>query len=199
MSQLNDEILRATGGPTVNEGLALWFGKQKSEALNDAELRWLKGGDGAVGSTINDLWYTFLRAATLTGAINDMKLAYWKGALGPELVVNGDFSTDSVWTKGAGWTIAGGTAVGAAGSASALSQGPIALTPGNPYYVVFNIVTRTGGSVGPNVGTTLGTAQAAVGRHSEIILAGAGSLVAMDKDALFAGNVDSFSVRARLI
>lgn len=28
----------------------------------------------------------------------------------PELVVNGDFATDSNWTKGTGWTISGGTA-----------------------------------------------------------------------------------------
>ena len=30
--------------------------------------------------------------------------------LGSELVVNGDFATDSDWTKGTGWTISGGTA-----------------------------------------------------------------------------------------
>lgn len=30
--------------------------------------------------------------------------------LGPELIVNGNFTTDSDWTKGTGWTISGGTA-----------------------------------------------------------------------------------------
>ena len=30
--------------------------------------------------------------------------------LGSELIVNGDFATDSDWTKGTGWTISGGTA-----------------------------------------------------------------------------------------
>jgi hypothetical protein len=29
---------------------------------------------------------------------------------GPDLVINGDFATDSVWTKGAGWTISNGKA-----------------------------------------------------------------------------------------
>ena len=29
---------------------------------------------------------------------------------GPELVTNGDFATDSDWTKGAGWTISNGEA-----------------------------------------------------------------------------------------
>ena len=31
-------------------------------------------------------------------------------ALGPELVVNGSFATDTNWTKGTGWTISGGSA-----------------------------------------------------------------------------------------
>ena len=77
MSQLNDEILRATGGPTVNEGLALWFSKLATEALGDAERRWLLTQAGAVAGTINDLWYAVLRAAGHTGSLNDMKLAYW--------------------------------------------------------------------------------------------------------------------------
>jgi len=33
------------------------------------------------------------------------------GTAGSELVVNGDFATDSVWSKGAGWSITGGQAV----------------------------------------------------------------------------------------
>ena len=31
-------------------------------------------------------------------------------ALGSELVINGNFATDSNWTKGTGWTISGGVA-----------------------------------------------------------------------------------------
>jgi len=81
---VNDEILRATGGPTINEGLFTWFGGLKGEHLNDAEQRWLKGGDGAVGESVNDLWYTFLRAALFTGSLNDMKLSYWTAQLTPE-------------------------------------------------------------------------------------------------------------------
>lgn len=40
------------------------------------------GSLGSVGITVaganNDLWYAFLRDATYTGSVNDMKLAYWK-------------------------------------------------------------------------------------------------------------------------
>jgi len=41
------------------------------------------------------------------GVLNSIKPAY---ALGEELVTNGDFATDSNWTKGTGWTISGGKA-----------------------------------------------------------------------------------------
>lgn len=38
---LNDEILRATGGPTINDGLRSWFGALPGGNLNDAERLWL--------------------------------------------------------------------------------------------------------------------------------------------------------------
>jgi len=42
MSALNDEIKRATGGATVNEGLSSWFSRTNAENLGDAERRWLR-------------------------------------------------------------------------------------------------------------------------------------------------------------
>ena len=75
---INDEIVRATGGPTVNEGLSTWFSRTATETLGDAERRWLFNQVGAAGGTLSDLWYAVLRAAGHTGSLNDMKLAYWK-------------------------------------------------------------------------------------------------------------------------
>ncbi len=77
--QINDEILRATGGPTINDGLASWYGMTASETLNDAEMRWLLSQAGTTTGTINDLWFEFLSNApnSFTGALNDMKLLYW--------------------------------------------------------------------------------------------------------------------------
>ena len=73
---IQDEILRATGGPTVNDGLAVHFGKTATESLQDAERRWL-GGDEALAPVqqLNDLWI----ANYGPGQINDVKLAYWSG------------------------------------------------------------------------------------------------------------------------
>lgn len=74
MTTLNDEILRATGATTVNDGLATHYGKTATESLQDAEARWLFSQPAVtVKTTINDMWVQFQGA----GQINDLKLAYW--------------------------------------------------------------------------------------------------------------------------
>jgi hypothetical protein len=77
MPTLNDEILRATGGPTVNSGLATWYSKLATESLNDAELRWLKAQVGVTAETISDCWMQYLGSLGYTGTVNDRLLAYW--------------------------------------------------------------------------------------------------------------------------
>ena len=62
--------------------------------------------------------------------------------IGPELVDNGGFDTDTDWTKGTGWTI--NTTTGKAvhsGSAGYLSQN--ILTEGKVYQITFDIVSLT--------------------------------------------------------
>jgi hypothetical protein len=63
------------------------------------------------------------------------------GTAGSELVVNGDFATDSVWSKGTGWSITGGQAVcdGSQISRSFLRQNDI-YQDGNYIKVTFDIV-----------------------------------------------------------
>lgn len=65
--------------------------------------------------------------------------------LGPELVTNGGFDTDSGWTKGAGWVISGGQATFAAtGANSALTTFAIATAvSGRTYEIQFDIVSNT--------------------------------------------------------
>jgi hypothetical protein len=97
---VNDQIMLATGGPTINEGLSTWYSRTASETLDDAERRWLLTQVGAVGRSTGDLWYTVLRAAGHTGSLNDMKLAYWttEGTVNPFIdfliAENGDNLTD---------------------------------------------------------------------------------------------------------
>jgi len=42
--------------------------------------------------------------------------------LGPDIIVNGDFATDTNWSKGAGWTISGGVATYTPGAGAFMTQ-----------------------------------------------------------------------------
>lgn len=76
---VQDEILRATGGPTVNDGLSNYFGRTADESLQDAEFRWLGTQGGTLG-TIQDRWIEAFGPGTVFNGpaqLNDLKLAYW--------------------------------------------------------------------------------------------------------------------------
>jgi hypothetical protein len=60
------------------------------------------------------------------------------------ILSNGDFATDTVWTKGTGWTIGSGVATHGTGSASALSQSYIFR---GEHVITFTVSGRTAGSV----------------------------------------------------
>jgi hypothetical protein len=82
---LNDEILRATGGPTINDGQLAYFLAQggTGTALNDVTRSWLLSKIVAPTTgdeTTNDLWMIYLtEAGYTTGTLNDRQLAYWTG------------------------------------------------------------------------------------------------------------------------
>jgi hypothetical protein len=84
MSALGDEILRATGGPTINDGLFAWYGAEGGvgSSLQDRE-RSLLTSKGAFTGTNSDLWYQWLRSLGHTGSLNDMKLQFWTGQATP--------------------------------------------------------------------------------------------------------------------
>jgi hypothetical protein len=76
MTTLNDEILRATGGPTVNDGLLAYYQTNgaTSDDLQDAEREFLIAA-GALGAGSNqDLWLDLLPGAT---SLQDRQLVYW--------------------------------------------------------------------------------------------------------------------------
>ena len=99
MTTLNDAILAATGGPTINDGLATHFGKTASESLQDAEYRFLVEG-GAASGQLNDMWLTVLNENGFEGSINDAKLAFWKA--GGNLIIPANEFVNSAWSGGSG-------------------------------------------------------------------------------------------------
>lgn len=96
--------------------------------------------------------------------------------LGPELLANPNFDSDTVWTKGIGWTISGGEAVFVAGTAGALSQTGLAVVVGRRYYSVIEFLTLTGPGAQPRLGNSPGPAGAynLPGTFAQVITAGAG-------------------------
>jgi len=70
----------------------------------------------------------------------------YQDALGSELVVNGDFATDSDWAKGTGWSISGGSANGLA-TLDPIRQVISGFTDSKKYKVSFEITEVTNGFV----------------------------------------------------
>jgi hypothetical protein len=73
-------------------------------------------------------------------------LYIWQPGPYESTVTNGDFSADSDWAKGTGWSISSGSATKTAGVASNLSQAATNLKPGY-FYDLTCTLTRTAGNV----------------------------------------------------
>lgn len=112
--------------------------------------------------------------------------------IGLDLTRNGGFDTDTLWSKGAGWTIAGGVAVATASSAALTQVHQLAIS--TRYIVTYTVTAYTGGTVTVSLGPTSGTARSATGTYIEIITAG-GQNVAFTAAAATL-EIDNVSVRA---
>ena len=122
------------------------------------------------------------------------------GGVGPELVVNGSFATDTAWTKGTGWTIAAGVASAVATGASALSQVIAALVPGKTYRVTYSITAQ--GVAGDGVAFIVGgppqsTPRTGVGTYTQDVVCGAGTTFQFNAavGGAWEGSIDNVSVR----
>lgn len=73
------------------------------------------------------------------GMVLDKRLG---ATVGPELISNISFDTDTVWDKGEGWSISGGRAIHTGGVASYIKQGATIL--GEWYECVIDVAVATG-------------------------------------------------------
>lgn len=111
-----------------------------------------------------------------------------------EYTTNGTFASDTGWTKGTGWTIGSGVATATGAISTALEQtAGLSLVQGLAYEVRYT-VTRSAGTVTPNVGGTAGTGRTASGTYSEIIIGGSSQTISFTTSG-FTGTVDNVSVR----
>lgn len=116
-------------------------------------------------------------------------------AAAPELESNGNFASDTVWTKGANWTIAGGKATKSAGAANNLTDSTRVAVVGRTYRVEFTIENYGGaGALTPTMGAN-GTARTANGTYVEYITATGATALALAGGTSFSGDVKNVSVK----
>ncbi|KKM07914.1 hypothetical protein LCGC14_1729150 [marine sediment metagenome] len=114
------------------------------------------------------------------------------GAVPPDLVTNGDMGASGSWTEN-GWSISAGVANSVGAQDTNLDQ-TLVITENVAYEVVFEIKARSAGTVTPILGGVSGTAQSAVQVHTEIIIAGSGSLIRFDAIG-FTGTIDDVVIK----
>ena len=114
--------------------------------------------------------------------------------LGEDVIVNGDFATDSNWNTGTGWTISNGSANGL--NATGDLQQSNVIESGKYYEVTFTISNYVAGSVRvelPN-NSAEGITRSANGTYTERILS-VGTIVQFDGRTSFTGSIDNVSVK----
>ena len=143
VSGLNNLSFNSVGGSN-------FYGKTKAlavykEALTDANLRCLTYPNPVATTFDLDFdtiaeQFTFTRGSEAT-FVNEQGLIESTNQIGPELVVNGDFATDSDWNKGTSWAISGGKAnYNAVTTSSELRQLMPSIAVGKTIKVQFDVL-----------------------------------------------------------
>ena len=117
--------------------------------------------------------------------------------IGEEEVTNGDFATDSNWTKGTGWSISGGKA-NCDGSQSAQSNFyQVGIVPINIYYqVTFTATVVSGGVTLAIGGSNAQPITTASGTYTVYSKATSGdSNLYFSANSTFVGSIDNVSIK----
>jgi hypothetical protein len=115
------------------------------------------------------------------------------------LVTNGDFATDTDWTKGTGWTISGGVANAAAGTGSGMTQDVDSLKSGRSYWIQASYAVSAGTVqpvlAGNNSGDVGGATVSTTEVNAQVLTATSNTFgVRMFKGGAGAGTVDDIAV-----
>jgi len=86
--------------------------------------------------------------------------------LGAELVVNGNFATDTAWTKLTGWSIPGGSAVATNANGTAIYQ-VVAPSAGGYIEITFTVIACSAGAFAAVGNAVIGTPRTAPGTYTE--------------------------------
>lgn len=200
----NPVILDAAGRPATGNG-SIWLSGTYDFLVTDSD-------DVEIESTLNVTAFTttgeastaYFESFSGTGSqtafttsedlgTDERAIYVWVDSGLQENVTNGDFDTDTDWTKGTGWTIGSGVATATGAISTAIEQNSaVTLIEGQAYTVTYTM-TRSAGGLIPSVGGTDGTEQTADGTYTEVIIAGSTQVLAWTGNG-FTGTLDSVSV-----
>ena len=119
---------------------------------------------------------------------------------GPELITNGDFSTDSDWAKGTGWSISGGAAScdGTQTSGTQLTQNGT-YTLDKTYKVTYTLSSVTAGNVDVRLqgsgATVTGNSRNTDGTYTEYITSTGNTSFRIRGNDDFIGSIDNVSIK----
>jgi len=154
-------------------------------AYNNGEALCIKPDDAS-----GDFQFSRNSAAT---RVNAQGLVENVQILSSNLVTNGDFDTDSDWTKGTGWSISDGKAVAVSGTSSKLTQSISGLS-GKKCSVTFTLSNYGGnGTIKLDFGSLVGQDRNANGTYTEV---GTYDIDRLEffKNSSFSGSIDNVSV-----
>lgn len=121
--------------------------------------------------------------------------------LGPELAINGDFSSATGWTQDAGWSVSGGIATGTNTANFLYESGITGIVAGHTYRCVYTVVSSTGGRIKIYLGSGVfsGTIRTGPGTYSEDITPTSGGEFGFqgltDGTNFFSGVLDDVSIK----
>ena len=138
---------------------------------------------------------TMTRASAGT-RVNSSGLVETVELLGSDVVINGDFDTDTDWTKGAGWTISGGNLNASNVNAVSTTQAGYTFV-GKTFQVSYTISDYSQGSVQIYLGGSQSTSlKSENGTHTETISISSGNTTLyIYGTSNFTGSIDNISVK----
>jgi len=152
--------------------------------LKAGDSHWLKAYDNEFIYAVGDK--VFFDHPTL-GA------TFWELITTLNVSVNSDFASDTVWTKGTGWTIAAGIATKAAGTASDLNQATI-LTDTVRFKITYTISGYVAGTATVKCGSgTSGTARSANGTFTEELVCSGSTDLILSANSTADYDIDDFT------
>jgi hypothetical protein len=118
------------------------------------------------------------------------------GATGSEMVVNGSFTGDTDWTKGADWTLPGTVATCAPGAGTVLEPAAaLTVVAGATYQVTYTMSGFTAGTCTVSIGGTSGSARGSNATFTELLVASDTSNLKFTGNAAGNYNIDDASVK----